>query len=295
MDAVIFRYKLAYDPPFPERKGLILYDEENQSWGEIAPLPGRSLETLEEAENQLFDVLRGKPTPSLFPSVAFGLSCMQNKRKESKKIPLCALLSGDSTQILMKAALYKKQGYTSAKLKISSLPFEEAVELIEHLRSLFYLRVDANRTFSFQDAIALFERCGASELDYIEEPTFELHRLEEFPFPFALDESLLELDTLPITPHFKTIVCKPSVTSVAKWVNSSKRIVLSSACETGIGILGIASLAASFSEILPLGLDTYRYLPQDILIPPLDFSTSNLSLAHPIQVNTDLLQAVTHV
>jgi O-succinylbenzoate synthase len=292
MDAIamfrLYRYTLPYDPPFPERSGLLLFDQHTKMWGEIAPLPGRSRETLAQAQEQLVDVLNGKPSESLFPSVAFGLFCARQTPTQ-KTLPLSALLAGSPEQILDRARIAWAQGYTSAKVKISHLSLETAAELIQQLRTLFCLRVDANRAFSFKDAMQLCEKCGGHGWDYIEEPTYELDRLKDFSYPFALDESLLEMQELPDTPYFKAIVWKPSVMHFPNI--QKKKLILSSACETGVGILGIASLAMTLPEIHPLGLDTYRFLPQDILSARLDFSTGSLSTTS-MQVNTDLLQEI---
>jgi len=292
---VLYRYILPYDPPFPEREGLLLriFHPEGEGWGEIAPLPGRSRETLSQALEQLLYVLTEEKSISLFPSVAFGLfSAQQHTQSLKSPLPLSALLAGTPEQIIAKAEKASSQGYTSAKIKITGIPLSIAKELIQHVGRQFNLRIDANRAFSFQEAMRLCEECGLHGIEYVEEPTYELDQLEHFNYPFALDESLIEMNTLPKNSYFKAIVWKPSVMGIE--CAKEKKLILSSACETGIGILGIASLAATFKDIQPLGLDTYRFLPQDILSTPLDFSSGYIHPPASIHVNTKMLQEIAH-
>ncbi|MDU4093269.1 MAG: o-succinylbenzoate synthase, partial [Pantoea sp.] len=73
---------LLRDRRLTQREGLLvmLQQHDRQGWGEIAPLPGFSGETLEQAqqacESWLSQWLAAQPVAeSLLPSVAFGLSC----------------------------------------------------------------------------------------------------------------------------------------------------------------------------------------------------------------------------
>lgn len=298
----LYRYTLDYKPPFSKRSGLLLriFDYhapgwgKTQRWGEIAPLPGRSQETLAEAEEQILAIMRGEKPQYVYPSIHFALYCVQNPPPPTS-IPLSALLAGTPEQIIIKAREAVTQGYTSAKIKISGMLFETAVDLIEQLRPLFRLRVDANRAFSFKDAMKLCEKCGAHGLDYIEEPTYELDRLEEFCYPFALDESLLEMKTLPVNPYFKALIWKPSVMhrDAILPLATNKEVILSSACESGIGMLGLASYAATLKKVHPVGLDTYRFLNDDVLYSKHDFSKGHF-LPVTMYVNLNQLKEIAY-
>lgn len=311
----IYRYTLPYQIPFQERTGFLLhlFHCQKEGWGEIAPFPGRSRETPAQALEQLLCVLsnskfvldeirlrksKAKCPIALFPSVAFGLFSALNDQTIRKTLPLCALLTGSLEEIVTKAEIAFQQGYVSAKIKISHLPLKTIEELVSFLGKRFTLRLDANRAFSFKDAMQ-WGRCFKSGvLEYIEEPTFELDKLDSIPYPFALDESLLELNELPTTPHFKTIIFKPSVMGGYKeclmWAKK-KRIVFSSACETGIGILGIAGLASLIPiQASALGVDTYRFLSRDILSSPLDFSSGIFSWPQKVNIDTHMLQEIAY-
>jgi o-succinylbenzoate synthase len=294
---VIYKYTLPFHPPFGERTGLLLrlISSDKQGWGEIAPYPGRSKETLSQALDQLLYVLKHPNiSVSLFPSVAFGLSSAMDYRVSERPLPLCALLAGENDEILAKADAALAQGYTCAKVKISHTSLASACDLIERLSAHFSLRIDANRAFSWTQALQLAEHCQSiPHIEYIEEPTYEIDRLDHFPFAFALDESLIELEELPKSTYFRAVIFKPSILlgTVAK---APKRI-FSSCCETGVGILGIASLAASLSLTDDhLGLDTYRFLLQDVLAHPLDFSSGLLIQPPTIEVDTQRLVEIAH-
>jgi O-succinylbenzoate synthase len=281
----VYRYRLPYRPPFSQREGLLLHcvHSRGEGWGEIAPLPGRSRETLLEAQQQLLEILSSKQQPSkLHPSVSFGLSSALHVFNETPTIPLAALLAGTAEEILAKAEEAYAQGFRSAKVKISDL---SSKKLLPSLAARFALRIDANRAFSFKEAIDLCTQCP---MEYIEEPTYEIDKLERFPFPYALDETLLEKH-VPANCH--AIVYKPTVLG-CPMPSYNKRCILSSACETGVGIVHVARLAALLAPGVPCGLDTYRFLEQDVLQTPLDFSSGNLCLPQELHVDTSIMDRI---
>ena len=304
MDAInfrLYRYDVSYAAPFSQRSGILLqlFRNGKESWGELAPFPGRSKETLSEALEQLLSILKNGSTPAqVYPSVSFALFSAYAAPFFSKHFPLCALLAGSVEQILHKAERACVQGYTCAKVKIAGLDKQTACLLLKELRPYFSLRVDANRTFSFQEALAFCEDAEAHAWEYIEEPTYELDKLEHFPFSFALDESLLDLKALPQNPKCTTLILKPSIIgghdACLRYTTQNKRIILSSACETAVGILGIAALASSLDIQTPLGLDTYRFMQDDLLLYPLDFSTAQLRVPQQICVNTSQLREIAY-
>ncbi len=288
MNYRIFSYSLPYHPPFAERHGLLVCINEMQ-WGEIAPLPGRNRETLAQAYDQLLLAMHclshNLSLPSLLPSVAFGIHSALQPACRPRTIPLSALLTGSPREILQQAEEASRRGFTSAKVKVSHLPHHEIRPLLQELSAHFSLRIDANRAFSYAQACALFD----VPCEYIEEPTYEIDSLAHFPHPLALDESALELNDFP---PMKAIVIKPSTIGgyqecLELVQRAGAKVVLSSACESGVGIVSIAQLPWI---IEPLGLDTYRYLHHDLLRTPLDFSSNTLTLPLILDVNTSLLK-----
>ncbi len=78
------------------KRGLIL--EIDSLFGEIAPLPGFSRETFEEALKETIEWIKTKKEPTL-PSVRWGIECAQRPLKPVH-LPLCSLgaKEGFSTQ-----------------------------------------------------------------------------------------------------------------------------------------------------------------------------------------------------
>ncbi|MGC1879280.1 MAG: o-succinylbenzoate synthase [Rhabdochlamydiaceae bacterium] len=291
------------------RKGLILRLIDRcgeEKWGEIAPLPGRSKETFDQALSQLLSLLStGIVKEELFPSVQFGLENALSFPLPSATAPLYAFLHGQPDEILQRAKIACDTGYTVAKLKISSLTIDVAAHLISALKDRFRLRVDCNSAFSFEEAISLFSRFDPAIFDYIEDPTFEVSRLTDFPFSFALDETVCNYLTLPIQTysHLYGFILKPTILGGKKGCaplieyaqKHNLKVVFSPSFESGLGLLQIVSLANHFNLLSdPLGLDTHRYLQQDLLLPSVNFNTPKLTITAPPQIDTRVLQEVSH-
>lgn len=115
--AALYRYSL------PMEAGVVLRNQrlktrdgwvvqlcqgEREGWGEIAPLPEFSRETLAQAEQAALAWLQAwlagnEPDDSALPSVAFGLSCAQAELEQRlpmqadfRKAPLC---TGDPDEL----------------------------------------------------------------------------------------------------------------------------------------------------------------------------------------------------
>ena len=269
------------------REGLILRGK--NSWGEIAPYPGRSRETLQDCIDQL---LHGNDGP-LFPSVQFGIENASRTPHTPLSALLYAFFTGTPDEVLRQADLAESRGYTVAKVKISSR--EEAHFLLKALQHRFNLRIDCNMAFSFDEAVSLF---SPYTFEFIEDPTYELERLAEFPLPFAIDEPLHILQPYP---QLKAVILKPTLLGgrqgCTPYVEFAKKhhlkVVFSPAYESGLGLLQILFLAQDFNLLHePIGLDTYRFLQKDVLTTPLDFSKPIIHVAAPPTLNMELLNAL---
>lgn len=98
--------------PFPSREGIIFEMRNSDgaaSYGEITPLPRWSIESLDDAMQQLsliqensFAIAKQK----MLPSVAFGLEMAENTFKDlpiiHKELPYSYLLIGNKDQIITK-------------------------------------------------------------------------------------------------------------------------------------------------------------------------------------------------
>ena len=208
-----------------------------------------------------------------------------------------------SKTVLQQAEVAADQGYTTVKLKVSSLSLDDSRSIIHTLKERFRIRVDCNSAFTFEEALNLFEPFDRGIFDYIEDPTFELKRLSEFPYPFALDETVLQYRLFDNIPNLYGFILKPTILGGKKGCaplvefakKNNLKVVFSPAFESGLGLLQILSIAKEFNLVSdPLGLDTHRYLKQDLLKPSVNFNTPHLTASTTSQINLDLLTEIAH-
>lgn len=288
-----------------KHKGIFIHliDEQGRSaWGEATPLPKRSQETLEEALSQFHDILpkilNFEWTPdsylqaiqemNLFSSVIFGLeSALSNLLHPFKEfaLPTSALLMGSPAQILEQAQRRFQEGFSSAKLKVSNLSFQDAARLIHALKDMFRLRIDVNKAWNTSDSLNFFRQFPLDTFDYVEEPFQNSLDLDHFPHPLAIDESYphsLSLQQLESLPTLKAIIYKPTLQGgmlaclpLCSWANHRNvKIVLSSSFESDLGLTQIALLAYRLNLTCPIGIGTYHYLETPMCIPHLEFDKS---------------------
>jgi len=325
--ALLYRYVIPFTEAITvnglrllQREGIILAlkttEDGHTAYGEIAPLPGLHKETLESAEAQLVEVLSKHEVVNnsffhdqLFPSVRTGLEMAMINLEATvsgesptfsnaaelpaKHVPVNALLFGDTPQVEQRAVEFFNLGYRTFKLKISSAHCEIAIRSIETLHRTFgntiELRLDANQSFSLDEAIEFAGHIPMESIAYIEEPLKNAEDLGEFfaktAIPSALDETLWQRPELleQIPPEaLSALILKPNrlggISVALKLALYAKRnnllTVFSSAFESGISLSFYSWLAAAASaEPAACGLDTYRYLKHDLLETP--FSAEN--------------------
>ncbi|MCG8159104.1 o-succinylbenzoate synthase [Brenneria goodwinii] len=266
------------------RDGLIvlLQQDGGQGWGEIAPLPEFSAETLAEAESATLAQLRRwvageAPADDLPPSVAFGLSCAQAELEQRlpeaadyRKAPLC---NGDPDELF--AMLQGLPGEKVAKVKVG---LYEAVRdgmivnvLLEALPDL-KLRLDANRSWTRAKADG-FARYVApalrSRIAFLEEPCKTRQESREFAretgINIAWDESVREADfQVEAEPGVSAIVIKPtlvgSLDRCQQLIQQAHQVgltaVISSSIESSLGLTQLARLAHWLTPDTIPGLDT---------------------------------------
>lgn len=303
-------------------------DEESFSGiGEIAPLPGLHGENLEEALTNLnenaacllhsevpsqleelgagFEKWIGRKT--ILPSVQFGLemailNLLADRTSRSlgrllskdcqETIAINGLVFGGQDEIIDQTKRLIRDGYQTLKMKVGRKSLDEEIRILEDLRDIIngkaHLRLDANRRWSYADAVSFAKSIDPDRIEYIEEPFPDVNRLSDFfdhaGMPFALDESLQEhpLDQLQNMRGLKAFVIKPSVIGgfgrSMKLVRYAKarRIypVISSAFESGVGLSALANFAASMNPgNVAMGLDTSRWFAGDL--PKMGLKTSN--------------------
>ena len=202
------------------------------SFGEVAPLFGRSRETLEEATLAIQNVLptlAGMTLPRSFrewtepdefedlPSscrygieqAIYGLSAKESSVSLSKwlredardHVPVNALLNGSPDVVLQQARDAQSGGYGVFKLKVGSNRIDQEAQLVADVRSTIgpkaELRLDANRAWDYDRAVQFLSEIENQDIAYIEEPLSNPELLNRMArnasVPIALDESIPEI------------------------------------------------------------------------------------------------------
>ncbi|RMH68975.1 MAG: o-succinylbenzoate synthase [Gemmatimonadetes bacterium] len=322
----LFRYSIPFIRPLQllgtchtHRTGLILqiWDDANQwGWGEIAPFPGLHPETLAEAQNQLIKWMQAPDNTedsALYPTVRFGVESARwhlNARRHgtsmarwiqpdaSSRIYINGLITL-SDDIEPKVSDLLSAGYRSIKMKVGQLPLQEDIARVKQvglcLQGRATLRLDANRAWTFDQAIEFMRGIDPVPVEYIEEPLIDPTLLPKFAkktaVPVALDESLLNITSLNDIPYLDTaavIIIKPSVVGgIAKTLDFFRiardrgiQVVISSAFHTSVGLAAEANLAACLQTNIPMGLDTSKWLQTDVLLARFISNQGCLDLAN---------------
>ncbi len=274
------------------------------AWGEVAPLPGFSQETLHESKEELLSICAGRRDFSdTLASVRCGLEQVGRGLRGGgtakplrDHITLSALLSQGGAVDVKRAEACRAAGFTSVKLKVGRQMVGADIAFAHRVRAALGsnvdLRVDANRAWSLDEAAAFAKGVRDIGIAYIEEPLADPEGLEEFAcfcaVPVALDESLTGKNPawLQRRSYVHTIVLKPMIlggyTCALAWAREAERLgmdaVLSSAYETGVGMSGLVELAAHMPRDTGAGLGTYHLLESDVVHPRLELNVSSISV-----------------
>jgi O-succinylbenzoate synthase len=338
VNARLYRYRLPLTEPVAlrgmtlrQREGVLvcLTDGAATGWGEVAPLPGFSHESLPEAEIQLQTLLstwNGEPTALttwlLYPSVRFGLEqALLHLEAVQKGTTLAALLgvprpfvrvNGLITRaddLVERARALRVAGYTAVKLKVGGQPVEDDIRRVNRLAEVLgpniALRLDANRAWDEPTARHFAEGVAHQTIAYLEEPLYEGAPLPDYPIPLALDETLAGLapEDLAAYPGIRAVILKPTVLGgfrrALQFAAHARRAgieaVVSGAFESGVGVQGLLALAAVLDDT-PAGLDPYRWLARDVLASPLPLPAPTVQMGRldaTFSVNLTLIREFT--
>jgi O-succinylbenzoate synthase len=280
------------------RDGLLIHLQQGgqEGWGEIAPLPEFSQETLAQAEQAALRWVQDwqggtLPSDSPLPSVAFGTSCALAELEQRlplqadyRKAPLC---TGDPDELF--AVLTALPGEKVAKVKVG---LYEAVRdgmivnvLLEALPDL-RLRLDANRSWTRAkaDGFAKYVAPALRErIAFLEEPCKTRDESRDFALAtgiaIAWDESVREADfVVQAEPGVAAIVIKPTLTGslvrcrtlVEQAHAAGLTAVISSSIESSLGLTQLARIAHWLTPNTVPGLDTLDLMQAQLLRPWLD-------------------------
>ena len=214
------------------REGLLLRlsgDDGSDGWGETAPLPGFSKESLDEAASQLRRLAGAMvghevtndwidrngaysrelecmaPAPSArfgFDMAIWNLFATSSGKtfpelvtpQPRAKVPVNGLLSGTPDRVLEDARRMRNAGYEAVKLKVGMKTIAEDIRLVrtlvEELGNVISVRLDANRAWSYEEAARFVH--GAPRFEYIEEPLSDPTRLPELAEELSVSVALDE-------------------------------------------------------------------------------------------------------
>lgn len=302
--AKLYRYELPMDSGvilreqrLTVREGFIveLALDDKIGRGEIAPLPGFSLENLEETYAQLVEQLAlwsqgvELDLEPLFPSVAFGLSMAQLELDDIlpeqgcyQAAPLC---SGDPDELLPK--LNAMTGDKVAKIKVGLYePIRDGMLVSLFLESIpdLTLRLDANRAWTSEKALQFAKKIAPSlrqRIAFIEEPCQSPG--DSFSFAIATGIAIAWDETLQHSVRkedfklqdyngAKAIIIKPtligSIERCVELIATAKSLgikaIISSSIESSLGLTQLARLAAWQLPQETPGLDTIGLFAQQL-------------------------------
>lgn len=275
----------------------------DQPWivgmGECSIIPGLSPEFTDfESYEAKLEELCNDPTIDLsnWPSIRFGLETalldlenggkriyFNNSFSEGElKIPINGLIwMGEPAFMRQQIEEKLHEGFTTIKMKIGAIDFEQEMEILREIRALYNaevitLRVDANGAFSVTEALEKLNILAELGIHSIEQPIRAgqweaMHEIcKVSPVPVALDEELIgisdpgQMETLLDSIQPQYIILKPSLhgglEGCRTWIRLAEdRSIgwwMTSALESNIGLNAICQFAAEFNNPLPQGLGT---------------------------------------
>jgi len=227
-DFQIYQYTIELNQPLlirqqklTNRSGLIIRlisEKGTEGFGEAAPLPGYSRETLSESSKQLHllkSKLMGQTLPDqltnfngqfehwlnpfdLSPSARFGfesavLNLLANARHTpiyklipettSHPVRVSGLLAGSKDQISEQTKKLINQGFSELKLKVGN-DVDDDIEKVLLVNNAAYgkarLHLDANQMWNFDQAVSFGKAIGCAAVSYIEEPFKDCSKIPEF-------------------------------------------------------------------------------------------------------------------
>ena len=325
------------------RSGLILllYGEKGVTgMGEVAPFPGLHKEDLAEAREHLCRVIQritgssipedlqqlrcwwnqhDKPLP---PSVAYGMEqALILLLASVRGVPIYqllfksynsivrvnGLLTGNFDEIIRMAGQYIREGYGTLKLKVGRRSLDEDIRIVKSVRSIIgsnvRLRLDANRSWSLEEAVRFGRAVSPCQIEYIEEPTKTFEELSGFyqqtGIPVAMDESLSDWcetgSDLP--PGIRAVILKPDlIGGIFKTMEIATRAkesriqpIISCSFQSGFSHAVLAQLSAGIVDPeIAVGLDTYKWYQYDILQRPFHVKRGHVDVRDAVRIMRDL-------
>ena len=208
-------------------------------------------------------------------------------------IPINGLIWMGMTEFMQQQISEKlEKGYTTLKMKIGAISFEDELELLKNIRRYFtqeqiIIRVDANGSFSFKEIFEVLDQLSELQIHSIEQPIRQgqIKKMAEVcarsPIPVALDEELIGVHVYEekkkllesIKPQY--IILKPALLGgfyhCREWIKLAEQLKIkwwvTSALESNIGLNAIAQFTFMLNNQLPQGLGTGQLYQNNISSP----------------------------
>ncbi|MEO1023246.1 MAG: o-succinylbenzoate synthase [Bacteroidota bacterium] len=282
-----FGYKIPFKQPFATasgtyryRSGIIIHFQNatTEGWGELAPLPGFSEETVEQLvpillyNRRYLDEALNEGDRSFIeslqhihniPSLSFGLDTLWydvqarlNHHTMAEELfgattadPECNAIVGmhSQAQTIQHVQEYVEQGFSTFKVKVG-INFEQEFSILKEVRQRFpniKIRIDANGAWNTEDAIINLNLLSPLNVEYCEQPVSELSDFEQvakqIPVSLAVDEGIRnkqEAMQLTSTMGINLLILKPMLFGAFRDMDVTIR-----ACRThGIDVVFTTSL-----------------------------------------------------
>ena len=317
VNAKLYQYSLALHQPLlfnqvtvKQRQGFIIelqFYDGSKGFGDIAPLPGFSKETLRECQPLIQDYLTALVSnrdalhslPKRPPSLAFALDCallgsvdpiFTNVSKAEASQSGCMgqfastpMLQGNKEQVIKQFKQLDKN--QRVKLKVARGSVDDDIAVLNALYAInpsLQCILDANQGWSLKQATAFAKKIPKHTIDYIEEPCAQLEDSMVFSktcgIALGLDETL-QSPEFEFVPNIciKALIIKPTLIGsiqrckhLIEQANSAKiRCYISSSFESSIGLTHLSYLAKTYCPGQATGLDTIKFFAEDIQIKSL--------------------------
>ncbi|NNE46433.1 MAG: o-succinylbenzoate synthase, partial [Rhodothermales bacterium] len=306
-------------------------------WGEAAPLESFSTESLDEVEAAARSLVRSvgrhHETSSIdddvpaalhhlaagLPSLEFALdtaveSLTSVDLDPNARVYTTGLLQGERAQVLRQAKSLVDRGFVSMKLKVGRGSVDDDIGLVTSVRELtgtrVKIRIDANRAWTWSDAVRFASGIESADVEFVEEPLADPARsrqlAKETGLAIAFDETIRDWDAVSVfeLPDFiAALVLKPTILGrrTRQLVEAGRaagvKIVMSSCYESGVGTAAVArALPGPGTVREAVGIGTHAWLTRDSLAAPVDFDRPFLSFGEisgpAIRPSEDLLQPI---
>ncbi|HEU5228523.1 MAG TPA: o-succinylbenzoate synthase [Ktedonobacteraceae bacterium] len=262
---------------------------------EAGTIPTSTACGLETALLDALGQLEGRTVGSL-------LACLHNDQPGPlSAIPVNAIIGATTTQtVVMAARQAVAAGFGCIKLKVDS-NVKEVIERVAAVRQAIgpavHLRLDANEAWNIEQACSILNQCANYDIQYVEQP-LKANDLEgmrklrqQVSVPVAADEALHNLESvrrLLAEEAADILIIKSQLVGglrtsrqiIREAAAHGMQCVITSAIESGIGLVAALHLAAASPEVsLECGLATLHLLADDLLVD--DLPIHNGSIAVP--------------